>query len=77
MKKKFFGGIAVLAIAAVAALNINVSKERENLSGLALTNVEVLAYGEGPTPCGGPKSETTTNCLSTNSINCKDFSGCQ
>ena len=80
MKKVILGGVAAIAIAAFAVVNVNVSSQNENLlSDLALANVEALASGEGggPTPCGGPKSEYTGNCLSSNTINCKDLSGCQ
>lgn len=45
MKKKIFGGIAVLAIAAMAAFNLNLNVENET-SALSLANIEVLAYGE-------------------------------
>jgi len=45
MKKKIFGSIAILAIAAVAAFNLNLNMENE-ASKLSLANVEVLAYGE-------------------------------
>jgi hypothetical protein len=43
-KNKIFGGIAVLAIAAVAAVNISVNAQKESpLSMFALANVEALA----------------------------------
>jgi len=45
MKKKIFGSIAVLAIAAVAAFNLNLNMENK-ASILSLANIEVLAYGE-------------------------------
>ncbi|WP_080904340.1 NVEALA domain-containing protein [Parabacteroides sp. Marseille-P3160] len=47
MKKKIFGGLAVLAIAAMAAFNVNLSAQEENLSTISLANVEALAGGEG------------------------------
>jgi len=46
MKKKFFGGIAILAIATMAAFNVNMNTQNENLSDLNLANVEALAQGE-------------------------------
>ena len=48
MKKKIFGGILAVAIAAVAAVNVNFNNESEDaLSALSLANVEALAQGEG------------------------------
>ena len=46
MKKKIFGGIAVLAIAAVAVLNVNFSANNDNSSVCFLANVEALASFE-------------------------------
>ena len=46
MKKKILGGIAVLAIATVAVLNVNFNVQ-ENSSSIGLENVEALANGEG------------------------------
>ncbi|MEA4936479.1 hypothetical protein SDC9_117312 [bioreactor metagenome] len=47
MKKKIFGSMAILAIAAVVAFNVNLgTKKSDRLSLLALTNIEVLADGE-------------------------------
>ena len=43
MKKKFFGGIAILAIAAVAVFNLNFKVQNEDLSALSLDSVEALA----------------------------------
>ena len=43
MKKKLFYGFAVLAIAAVAAFNANVSSQKGILSDISLENVEALA----------------------------------
>ena len=47
MKKKFFGSLAVLAIAAVAAFNVNVNTQEEGLSDVSLDNVEALAGEKG------------------------------
>jgi hypothetical protein len=44
MKKKIFSGVAVLAIAVVAALNVNFGmSNKEDMSLLTLANVEALA----------------------------------
>lgn len=52
MKKKILGGIVAVAIAAVAAVNVNFNNEGENgLSALSVANIEALADGEGSTPC--------------------------
>jgi|SRR5690554_1842698 len=49
MKKKFFVGIAVLAIAAIAAFNVNLNTGQKNdMSVLVLANVEALANNETP-----------------------------
>jgi hypothetical protein len=54
MKKVIFSGIVVLAIAAIAAINVNLNSQNENLlSDLALANVEALASGEGGNACPG------------------------
>ncbi|GAB6010954.1 NVEALA domain-containing protein [Viscerimonas tarda] len=46
MKKKIIGGLAVLTIAAVAVLNVNLSSQKELLSDILLANVEAVAQGE-------------------------------
>ena len=43
MKTKIFGVIAVLAIAAMVAWNINFDTQKGNLSGISMDNVEALA----------------------------------
>ncbi|MCL2651072.1 MAG: NVEALA domain-containing protein [Candidatus Azobacteroides sp.] len=45
MKKKILIGFATLAIAAVAALNMNFSAKSNGLSDVSLANVEALADG--------------------------------
>jgi hypothetical protein len=45
-KKKFLIPVVVLAIAAFAAFNVNVSYNESKLSDLSLANVEALALGE-------------------------------
>ena len=42
-KKKIFGSIVVLAIAVIAAFNVNVNTKEEGLSDISLANVEALA----------------------------------
>jgi len=56
MKKKIFGGIAVLVIAVVAAWNVNVSSRTNGMSNVMLANVEALggeciAGGTGSSGC--------------------------
>lgn len=62
MKKKIFGGLFVLAIAAVAAFNVNVnfSSKNLNLASLNLGNVEAMAYDlpEVGIECDGGSSGT-------------------
>jgi hypothetical protein len=49
MKKVILGGVAAIVVAAVAAVNVSLNSQNENLlSDLALANVEALASGEGP-----------------------------
>jgi hypothetical protein len=42
-KKKIFGSIVILAIAAMAAFNVNVNTQEEGLSDISLENMEALA----------------------------------
>jgi predicted membrane chloride channel (bestrophin family) len=52
MKKKFLYGISVLAIAAVAVINITLSNGKTNsLSDLQLANVEALAQESSSSHC--------------------------
>ena len=50
MKKKILGGIAVLAIATIAAFNVSLSSQA-SLSDISLANVEALAGNESGTGC--------------------------
>jgi hypothetical protein len=43
MNKKILYGIAVLVIAVIAALNVNLGKQKDMLSSVALDNIEALA----------------------------------
>lgn len=49
MKKKIFSGIALLAIAAVAAVNVSVgfNSQNEELTSIEFANVNALATSEG------------------------------
>jgi len=48
MKKKILGGLAVLAIAAIAAWNVNFSSKTEGMmSDVMLANIQALAQSEG------------------------------
>ena len=46
MKKIFFYGVAVLIIAVVAAVNVNLHSHKNGLSDVSLANVEALARVE-------------------------------
>ena len=46
MKKRILSGVAVMAIATIAAFNLNLNVENQELSLLNLANVEALAEGE-------------------------------
>ena len=66
MRKKIFGGIAALAIAATIAFNVNLSNQGNGLSDVSLANVEALAQeGDGidynvPDRNNDPKSCSTS-----------------
>lgn len=77
MKRKIIGGAAIVAVALVSAININVNTNGQSGSRSLITmeNIEALAVNEGGSPCGGPKEYG--DCKSSNSVNCKDLSGCQ
>ena len=46
MKKKIIGGFAVLAIAAMAAWNVNYGSQTKGMTDVMLANVEALAQNE-------------------------------
>jgi hypothetical protein len=46
MKKYLLGGAAILAIAAVAAVNVSLGTKSDDLSNVFLANVEALAGNE-------------------------------
>ncbi|MDR0506066.1 MAG: NVEALA domain-containing protein [Dysgonamonadaceae bacterium] len=60
MYKKVLYGIAILAIAAVAAWNVNVNSQKEELSDVMLANVEALASETDSASKGTPGTKTTT-----------------
>ena len=47
MRNKILGCLAVLAVAAVAAWNVNVSSQTKGMSDVMLANVEALAQENG------------------------------
>ena len=58
MKKKFLYGIAVLIIAVVVAINVNLNSKGDGLSDVSLANVEALAQSES----GGNKIHALYDC---------------
>lgn len=48
MKKKILGSMVAVAIAAVAAVNVNFSTQNSGSATINLSNVEALASGENP-----------------------------
>jgi hypothetical protein len=54
MKKYIISGIAVLAIAAVAAWNVSMNSQKNGLSDISLANLEALAWGEVNWLCPNP-----------------------
>ena len=57
-KKKLFGSIAVLAIASMAAFNVNVNTQEKGLSDISLSNVSALASeSECPNGCWDKKGD--------------------
>lgn len=47
MKKKLLFGIATIAIAVLAILNVNYGSHSKAISGIMLINIEALAQNEG------------------------------
>ena len=75
MNKKLIRLAFAAAFVAIAGYGIYANQKTDSMSELMLANVEALADDEDTSPCGGPK--VNGECLSTNTINCKDLSGCQ
>lgn len=65
MKKKLFGSIAVLAVAALTAFNVNVNSQENGLSDVSLENVEALAYElpEATITCGRYTGRCWRHCF--------------
>ncbi|MDR1582346.1 MAG: NVEALA domain-containing protein [Prevotellaceae bacterium] len=62
MKKKIFGGIAILAIAAVAVINVNLSSKSNDLSSVSLANIEALAQNAKKALAYEETSECPNGC---------------
>ena len=77
MRKLFFAILIVIVVVTFASYNVFQSQKVETMSELMTANVEALASSEegGATLCGGPK--VNSECRSTNTINCRDLTGCQ
>ena len=67
MKKKILCSIAIFVIAALAAFNIQMNTMDNKLSGISLSNVEVLAYGD-PGSKGWYKVETKSSRYDNGSL---------
>ncbi len=70
---KIFKITLVAAVAAVAGYGVYANQKTEGVSDLVLDDVEAIAACE--VSASGPKSNG--ECQSTNTVNCKDLSGCQ
>ncbi len=84
MKKVFFTGVFALVLVAIIGYGINKNQNVEQLSDLALQNVEALAQFElgtggvavgdtGPgeiIDCAGPLTGSRKECMSRNSHPC-------
>lgn len=63
MKKKLLGLITVLAIAAIAAYNVNVNIQNNGLSDISLENIEALASEDGyASKCNSCMSDPNYDC---------------
>jgi hypothetical protein len=72
MNKKFLYGIAIFAVAAVAAWNVNLNSQKSDMSGLSLANVEALAGENDCHNTNGYRSWSTSSIFSTK----KEFYDC-
>lgn len=52
MKKKYFIGIAVVAMLGIAAWNVNLSSQNNELSSISLTDIDAVADCEVRTNAG-------------------------
>lgn len=80
MKKKIFGAALIAAMALTAGWNFNQSKNKVDLSDLALANAEALARGESDEWYSGyEKGEKTINgitidcCVPSSSSNACNY----
>jgi hypothetical protein len=71
MKKKIFGGIAVLAIAVVAVVNVKLDQQSNSLSTVSLANLEALGCSNGDT-CGYSNHGPTADRFWSNTVYCKN-----
>lgn len=71
MKKKLMGAIAIVAIAAMTAFNLNISV-KNSLSTISMDNIEALASGEGE----GYSCSVSVNCAGGATISCTGVSSC-
>lgn len=71
MKKKSFGAAAAIAIAAMAAFNLNINAETNELSDLTMGNIEALADGESGNGNCQKNCKVKLNylCITTNGDN--------
>lgn len=81
MKKKILGAVAIGAIVAMTAFNMNFTADNNEFSALTMSNVEALANKEGPDkttgtvyPChiyvGGQIAGFGNTCGGSNSSTC-------
>jgi hypothetical protein len=74
MKKMILGGIAVVMVAVLTAVSVNLDAQT-NFEQANVAALESLESGGGPKPCGGEKINGECQCRNT--VNCKDLFGCQ
>lgn len=81
IRKLLLSLFATAVITAFGSLSVKHfhSVEENDCNSLLMQNVEALSSSNegngGPTPCGGPKIDG--DCISKNTVNCKDLTGCQ
>jgi hypothetical protein len=59
MKKYFLGGTAILAITAVAAINVSLGAKNNDFSVVSLANIEALADENNASNCPGGYCSST------------------
>lgn len=76
MKKKIFGAVFIALVAITAGWNYQQNKQRVELSGLALENVEALASGEtGSNKCSDSCKEWSGNSGGGIACDCGRYTG--